>query len=186
MVNFSVGAVVNFSIDVCTLPVRFAMEAAGGLAYATWVWRQQESTGDTQKALERVKRLTVGARSPVELPWGGPTTHRSVNVLDFIDRLETTGYPGARADYDFLSESCHPSFLQLTAWNLVSAPASNFRNPLLDSRILSQLERTVAILERVVGFAISESEDLLGTLLPVVEEDASQHDELPDSGCDSG
>jgi len=160
-------------LSMIALPARFALEAGGGVAYANWVWVQLQKTGDEEKAHERVGRLTMGARSPVELPWGDPATLTSINVMDFIDRLPDIGYDDARTDYEFLCESAHPSFLQHTFWNMVSTPASDFRNPLLDERIMRDLDRLVSSLETVCETVGVASRSLLEALLPVVEADAS-------------
>lgn len=160
-------------LSMITLPVRFAMEASGGVAYAAWVWRQMENTGDITKAHERVGRLTMGSRSPMELPWGEPATLVSINVMDFIDKMCASGMPSARADYEFLCESCHPSFLQLTYWRLANIAVADSINPLLEKRMTAQFERTVALLENACAFARSQSDDLLDTILPIVEQESA-------------
>ncbi|MDY0280769.1 MAG: hypothetical protein RBR35_09440 [Salinivirgaceae bacterium] len=163
-------------LSMITLPVRFAMEASGGVAYAAWVWRQMEATGDITKGGERVARLTLGSRSPVELPWGGPATLLSINVMDFIDKMDASGMPGARADYEFLCESCHPSFLQLTYWNLASISVAESINPVLKKRMVAQFDRTISLLEDTVAFARSRSNGLLDTILPIVEQERAVHE----------
>ncbi len=160
-------------LSMITLPVRFAMEASGGVAYAAWVWRQMEATGDTTKAHEQVGRLTMGSRSPIELPWGATATLRSINVMDFIDKMGESGRLGARVDYEFLCESCHPSFLQLTYWNIASISAADTINPLLEKRMVAQFARTVSLLEDTFAFALSKSDELLDTILPIVEQESA-------------
>ena len=161
-------------MSLITLSVRFALEVAGGVAYARWVWRQLELTGDVAKAMERAGRLLWGARSSVELPWGGSATMTSINVMNFIDKMAASGYKEARLDYEFLCESCHPSFLQHVFWNMVSVPSSDFKNPLFEARMRAQLEQTVSSLEKACTFASTQAEDLLVEVLPSVDADRSR------------
>jgi hypothetical protein len=158
-------------MQMISLPVRYALEAAGGVAYARWVWDRLESTGDIDKAGERVARLLMGARSDVQLPWGDPSTLVSINVMDFVDKMTSAGYVEAKEDYAFLCESCHPSFIQLVFWNIAGAPDMEFSNPLFDARMATQLERTVSSLEKACKLAANQADRLLVDVLPFVESD---------------
>ncbi len=115
----------------------------------------------------------MGSRSPTELPWGAPATLLSINVMDFIDKMGESGRPGARADYEFLCESCHPSFLQLAYWIITNISAADSINPLLEKRMVAQFDRIVSLLEDTFVFVRSNSDELLDTILPIVEQESA-------------
>jgi hypothetical protein len=72
---------------------------------AYWYFRETiegaiEAT-DLAEAEGRIEQLAFGARNDSEMP-------AAINVLNFIDKLDKSA-KGARANYDILSEYCHPN-----------------------------------------------------------------------------
>jgi len=108
-----------------SLPVRLIYELWGAIHYALQTMLEMKKSGDTSNAFEKSDSLTLGARSEVELPWGGLTDVPYINVMDFIRSLKESN-PYAEDNYKFLCESCHPSFLRLTTWSQMGPRYNNW------------------------------------------------------------
>jgi len=107
-----------------SLHARFLYELWGATYYASNTFLRMEQTGDTEAALMVLQRLTTGTRYSIELPWGGLSNFKSLHVLDLIRELDNT-HPKASDVYNYLCESCHPSFIQLSYWGLIERNHEN-------------------------------------------------------------
>lgn len=155
-------------LAIVSLPVRFVHELWGATHYAHQTLLLV-SCGDTQRADERIRRLMLGARSEVELPWGGYASEKSVHVMDLVKSLVDV-LPDAVADYAFLCESCHPSFLRATAWSL-SGSIPMFDNVKFSEQVQSLTDRTLGALERGLEGLGVDARDALRLALPYIEDD---------------
>ncbi|MEW6192644.1 MAG: hypothetical protein AB1507_04735 [Bacillota bacterium] len=159
---------------VIALPARFLFELWGSSHYALKILLQMHESGDVNKAMDRSKRLLLGARSEVFLPWGPPVDIKSVHVMDFVRSLTDT-YPQAENTYDFLCESCHPSYLRLTSWSLMSPPVHNWTNERFREEAHTLIEHTLQAVEQALEGIYSDVTDILKASLPYIEADKSRN-----------
>jgi hypothetical protein len=164
----------NGMFATISLPARLIYELWGATHFARETLVQMQDSGDIDKALARTQRLTLGARSEVQLPWGGTTSERVIHVMDLVRSLVGL-YPQAEHDYDFLCESCHPSYLRLTTWTLSGPIVSNWANDKFREQVHSLIDRTLGVTERALNGIATEVTRTLELALPYVEADRSHH-----------
>jgi len=155
-------------LTTISLPVRLAFELWGATHFALKTARDFENTGNLDKAISVTQKLTLGARSDVDLPWGGKAEVKSINVKDFIRSLEDVE-PQTESIYDFLCESCHPSFLMLTTWLI-----HNWSNAVFRKRTHELLRRTLKAMEQAIVGIDSDVVNILEWALPHIEQDQIQ------------
>lgn len=155
-----------------SLPARLIYELWGATHFAWQTLVQMQDSGDTARAIARTQRLTLGARSEVQLPWGGTTRERAVHVMDLIRSLADL-HPQADHEYAFLCESCHPSYLRLTSWSLSGPIFSNWANEKFRQQAHSLIDRTLGVTERALEGIATEVTRTLELALPYVEADKS-------------
>lgn len=153
-----------------SLPARLIYELWGATHYATKVIIKMQKSGDVTTAMKMSRRLTLGARSDVDLPWGGQTDEKSVHVMEFIRSLSDTN-SRADQDYDFLCESCHPSYLRLTIWSLSGPVIGNWANEKFRTGAHGIFERTLSITELSLRGIADESKMTLEAALPFIQND---------------
>lgn len=84
--------------------VRHAFESCAAIWYLHDLIETHIQSGiDHQRLYDKLGRLFVGSKKIF------PEMPRSINVLDFIDKLDKK-IPGARRNYDRLSEISHPNW----------------------------------------------------------------------------
>jgi len=127
-------------------------------------------SGEVQAPLEKTKRLLLGVRSEVQLPWGGTSDETSIHVMDFVRSLVDT-YPHAEETYDFLCESCHPSHLRLTSWLMAGPPLQNWTNEKFRKHGHSLIERTLEAIEQALRGIACDTTKTLDLALPYIEAD---------------
>lgn len=91
-------------------------------------------------------RLVAGTRSPPLLGEGGEANLTSVHVMDFVRSIEASP-GGASDDYDFLSEACHPNYLQQTYVWMAGAAGDNWNSERFADYALGILTRLVDLTE---------------------------------------
>jgi hypothetical protein len=165
---------------VMSLPVRFIFELWGGGHYALQTLVQMHESGNASKALTRSQRLLLGARSEVSLPWGDPTAVKSVHVMDFVRALADI-YPQAEDTYNFLCESCHPSYLRLTTWSLTSPPIQNWANKKFREEAHNLIDRTLQAMEQSLEGIAFDVTEILKLSSPYIEADRSRDATSDDS-----
>ncbi len=143
-----------------SLPARLIYELWGATHFAKKTLLQMQHSGDVDKALACAQRLVLGARSEVQLPWGGITNVNSINVMDFVRSLADI-YPQPEDVYDFLCESCHPSYLRLTTWSMVGPPLQNWTNEKFRKQGHDLIDKTLYAVEQALeGIAFDAAETL--------------------------
>ena len=155
-----------------SLPARLIYELWGATHFAWQTLVQMQDSGDVPRALARTQRLTLGARSEVQLPWGGTTSEKAIHVMDLI-RLLVDVHPRADHDYTFLCESCHPSYLRLTSWSLSGPIVGNWANEKFRQQAHCLIDRTLGVTERALNGIATEVSRTLELALPYVEADKS-------------
>lgn len=155
-----------------SLPARLIYELWGATHFAWQTLVQMQDSGDVARALARTQRLTLGARSEVQLPWGGTTSEKAVHVMDLIRSLADLN-PQADDDYAFLCESCHPSYLRLTSWSLSGPILGNWANEKFRQQAHSLIDRTLGVAKRALEGIATEVTRTLELALPYVETDKS-------------
>lgn len=153
-----------------SLPVRLIYELWGATHFARQVLVEMQNSQGIDRALATTRRLTLGARSEVQLPWGGTTNERSIHVLDLVRSLADLN-PMAEHDYDFLCESCHPSYLRLTTWSLSGPIVHNWTNEKFREQAHSLIDRTLRATERALEGIALEVRKSLELALPYIEMD---------------
>jgi hypothetical protein len=88
-------------------------------------------------------RLFTGARYPVSLPWGEPSTEEPIHIKDMLRELEKT-HQTTSDDYNFLCEFAHPNCL----YNLYSVMASIYwhDNPIFEKDRINELEKQFTLM----------------------------------------
>ncbi|MFC2071213.1 hypothetical protein ACFLUU_00635 [Chloroflexota bacterium] len=153
-----------------SLPARLIYELWGAIHLAAKVIIDMRGSGDVDTAMKMSRRLVLGARSKVNLPWGGEADQKSIHVMEFIRSLADTN-PRAAQDYDFLCESCHPSYLRLTIWSLSGSVIGNWANEKFRTEAQGIFDRTLSITELSLRGIADESKSTLEAALPFIEND---------------
>jgi hypothetical protein len=150
----------NGLFTTISLEARFIYELWGGAHYAQRTLVRMHESGDADIALSRSRRLILGARSAVQLPWGGIASDKSIHVMDFVRSL-TDVHPQAEDTYGFLCESCHPSFLRLTNWSLAAPSVHNWTNEAFRQQAHNVIDQTLQAVEQALkGIALDTAETL--------------------------
>ena len=156
-----------------SLPTRLVYELWGAIHYAWQTIGQMNATGNVSRASEISNRLTMGARSEVQLPWGGITQEKSINVISFIDLLKDVE-PQAKKIYNFLCESCHPSFLRLTSWSLMGPHIGNWTNKKFCEHAHVLIADTLRYMEGALQGISLDTLKTLELALPYIEKDMKE------------
>lgn len=171
------GAAAAFSIlwrngllAATSLPARLVLELWGAAHYARQTLEQMEGSGEARRALKTSQRLVVGVRSEVQLPWGGFSEEKSIHVMEFVRSLADV-YPEAEGTYDFLCESCHPSFLRLTSWLLAGPVMHNWANERFAQSAHGMIDRTFRAVERALEGISVDAARTLQTALTYIDAD---------------
>jgi len=98
-------------LSAISLHARQIFECWGAIHYAYQLLLEMNVSEDYKKLERRCARLLCGARSEVQMPWGGTTKEKSIHIMDLIRSLKDV-YPEAEKNYDFLCESCHTNFFR--------------------------------------------------------------------------
>jgi hypothetical protein len=175
------GAAAAFSIlwrngllATISLPARLVLELWGAAHFARQTLEQMERSGDAHRALQTSQRLLVGVRSDVQLPWGGFSEQKSIHVMEFVRSLADV-YPEAEGTYDFLCESCHPSFLRLTSWSLAGPALQNWENETFRQSAHGLVDRTLRAVERALEGIGVDAAHTLETGLTYIDADRSDN-----------
>jgi hypothetical protein len=156
-----------------SLPVRQIYEIWGASHYSYKLLNEMGNLNDNNilKIQLNTARLLNGARSEVELPWGGLTNEKSIHVMDFIRELKDV-CPEAEKTYDFLCESCHPSFIRLTDWSLAGPRLSNWDNNVFNNRGHKLLQYTLSAIEIALNGLALDTKNALELAMPIIRADA--------------
>lgn len=153
-----------------SLPARLMYELWGAAHFARLTLEQMQDSGNVGEAAERSQRLSLGARSEVQLPWGGITSEKSIHVMGFVRSLADI-YPQAEDTYDFLCESCHPSYLRLTTWSIAGPFLHNWTNEKFREQGHHLIDRTLQAVERTLEGIALDTRKTLELALPYIDED---------------
>lgn len=153
-----------------SLPARLVFEEWGAAHYARLAL-QELASGTSPDLLQlKADSLLLGARAEVMLPWGDIATEKSVHVMDLVRSLKDVA-PDAEATYDFLCESCHPSFVQLTYWSLAGPDLDNWGSEKYRVHMHTLMDRTIDALEVSVRGICAECTAAEKLALPFIERD---------------
>lgn len=176
-VNFADQAIAAFltlwrngRFTTISLPARLMYELWGAAHYARHTIEEMHDSGEVQTPLEKTKRLMLGVRSEVQLPWGGFSDEKSIHVMDFVRSLVDI-YPQAEETYGFLCESCHPSHLRLTTWLMAGHPLQNWTNEKFREHAHSLIDRTLEAVEQALQGIAYDTTKTLELALPYIEAD---------------
>jgi len=160
----------NGLFTTISLPARLMYELWGATHFAGQTLAQMQDSSKIEQALRRTQRLTIGARSEVELPWGSITDERSIHVMDFVRSL-TDAYPQAEDTYAYLCESCHPSYLRLMTWLMAGPPLQNWTNKKFRESAHNLIDRTLQSVEQALEGIVLDTTKTLVLALPYIEKD---------------
>ena len=124
---------------------RFVIESWGAIHFARRTLDRLIQYNDVEREENRVNRLTFGSRSDVQLPWGGLSNETSFNVTTFIESLSDVNNQ-AEEFYNFLSEACHPNFIQSMYFQMAGPPLANWNNDNYKEHAHKLLNKTVTAL----------------------------------------
>lgn len=159
----------NGMFTTISLPARLIYELWGATHFARQTAAQMQDS-DEIETLARIQRLLMGARSEVQLPWGGTTNTTSIHVMDFVRSLADTD-PQAEETYDFLCESCHPSYLRLTTWSLAGPPLQSWTNEKFRGQGHNLIDRTLKAVEQALQGIAYDTTKTLELALSYIEAD---------------
>lgn len=154
-----------------SLPVRQIYELWGSSHYVGQLLSEIDSSKDIEKINRKLNRLLLGARSEVDLPWGGLSEEKSINVMDFIRSLTDT-FPEAEKTYDFLCESCHPSFLKLVYMAQAGPLRSNWENEPFNNNGHKLLNNTLMAIETAQKGLAQDTKTTLEAILKYIRKEA--------------
>lgn len=176
-VNFADQAIAAFltlwrtgRFTTISLPARLIYELWGATHFTRKTLAHMQISGEVEKALAKTKRLVIGVRSEVQLPWGGFSDEKSIHVMDFVRSL-TDIYPQAEETYGFLCESCHPSHLRLTTWLMAGPPLQNWTNEKFREHGHSLIDRTLEAVEQALQGIACDATKTLELAFPYIEAD---------------
>ena len=156
------------AVPCVSLTVRFLFELWGAAHFTRETLDCLNKPGSEEKALGATRRLVLGTRSPVPLPWGGSADEKSFNVMEFVRSLSSI-YPRAEESYAFLCESCHPSMLQHGYWLMTVPPKDNWSNENFKRTGHELIGKTISICEEAVHGIGLEVNSVLTNALAVIE-----------------
>ena len=140
--------------NTLSLPARQIFEMWGAVHYSYRLLNEIDDPNKIGMISIKTNRLMLGARSEVELPWGGLTEEKSINIMDFIRSLKDI-YPEAEETYGFLCESCHPSFIRQMDWSLAGPRISNWSNRNFNRKGHDLINCTILAVEAALdGYAL--------------------------------
>ena len=146
-------------ITSASLQLRLLLEYWGAVALASTLCdrvrdaNNLEDAATLEELVNPISRLIGGSRIPVKLPRGGETSVKSFNVMNFIQHLEKCE-PGAEQNYEFLCETCHPSYVQQSYLWMAGREGDNWTNDAFREHAHTLLERIVSAGESAaVGLA---------------------------------
>jgi len=176
--HFTIATLINLLenglLVTMSLPIRLTYEIWGASRYAhEEILLRMLNTKNVHKALERTDKLITGSRSEVNLPWGGKSDKQSIHVNDFIRALIDV-HPQANGDYDFLCESCHPSFLMTTYWSMMGGPIiHNWSNQNFHNHAHQLIDRSLQCMEYALNGISREVEEILKLAILHIDKDKS-------------
>lgn len=94
-------------------------------------------------------KLFAGARYPVKLPWGEPSSEKPVHIDEMVAELKQR-YPRTGDTYGFLCEYCHPNFLYNMEAYLASSQETLWDNPHFAENITITLEKQLSSLAQAL------------------------------------
>ncbi|MBU0630878.1 MAG: hypothetical protein KKC80_08215 [Candidatus Margulisbacteria bacterium] len=95
---------------------------------------------DNSKSIEKCNQLVLGSKLNIELPWGGKSKEKAINIMEMIDKFDDKE---TKETYNFLSESCHPNHLASVYWNL-----NNWNNKRFAGYLEDTINKTLEALEK--------------------------------------
>lgn len=105
---------------------------------------------DEVKFARIADKLFSGARYPVKLPWGDPSTEKPIHINEMLQELDRC-YPGAGNTYSFLCEYCHPNFLYNMEAYLAGSLEGVWENPKFVESIAVTLEKQLSTLAQALS-----------------------------------
>jgi hypothetical protein len=148
--------------------IRMTIELAGASAYADKKVLRKLEGGQAIIAQRRMNKLLVGSKGgdmAADLP--------PVNVLDLVRAADTTS-PGAAADYAFLCDAAHPSYMQNTLLLLAGSTYDNWSNETFTTRMHVTLDRTLRAGEAALAGIETVGLDMLRRCLPPILEEMKE------------
>ena len=134
---------------------RSIFELWAAACFVEKVVRDFGTSRDEAKFAKIANKLFAGARYPVQLPWGEPSTEKPVHIREMLAELEKH-QTGTVETYSFLCEYCHPNFLYNMEAYLASSLETSWENPLFAERITVVLQKQLLSLAQALhGIKVS-------------------------------
>jgi hypothetical protein len=146
--------------------VRFSLEYWAAIFFGLRIIRTYLRDADLEEAARETGRLTLSAKTPVKLPWGGETVNVAYSIMTFIDALARER-PQVMDHNTFLSEASHPNFLRNTYFITASKEYDNFSNEAFRTHAHELLDHTVTIVKEVVGGTLEHANETVRLASPL-------------------
>lgn len=162
-----------------SLCARLLLEFWGSSEYLQrQVLQKLDRTGDIGAAGQKLQKLLLGSKSSVRFPWGHMSEEKPINVMDFVREAETA-HPGTMANYEFLCDASHPSFVQHTYLFMAGASAvgknltmDSWSNSLFAPHAHGIFDRTLSAAESATQGIGASGIKILQSSLPIVLADS--------------
>lgn len=155
-------------------------ELWGATHYAYQLLLEMHISENPKKVDRRVVRLLHGARSEVQMPWGGLTKEQSIHVMDLIRSLKDV-YPETETTYGFLCESCHPNYFRLMEWFIGGPPFYNWDNKAFNRNGHNLIDQTLRTMEQALSGIVSDTNKSLEIAIPYIQADLNASSNVLDS-----
>lgn len=152
--------------------VRMLIELWGSVAYAEQEVLRKIDEGDSVVANGRMIKLVFGSKSGVRLVPGIPIEESPVNVMEFV-RAADSASPGIEADYEFLCDAAHPSYLMNTFLLFAGATHNNWSNETFAAEMHKTLDRTLTIAKTALDGLMKSAGVVFTACIPAIAQDAT-------------
>lgn len=141
------------------LPARLLFELWGAACYAEDLTIMLADQGRHSTAFDRSAELFLGSRYPVPQFSGDIVDIPSIHVMDMVRAIRRVR-PDATDTYSFLSEACHPNYLQQTYFWMAGPIGDNWGNDRFRSYAQGLFERLVDTVEATIKGLVEASRNV--------------------------
>lgn len=148
--------------------IRLLYETVGGFRHfqKKVLLRSQRSEQEAKQADEKLQNLMLATNAPILLPAGIEEKYKIVSVANFIEQAEAYS-PGFKAEYDFLCDISHPTFMHQYLYHL--RYDHSWSNPLFVEEVHKTLERIVQTAEDGVAYVAEAVAEIYNDCVPDIE-----------------
>ncbi len=130
--------------------IRSAIEHRAVAHFCLTCIEEYSKSKNISKLQEQISKLTMGAKTPIRLPWGDISSVEAYSVMKFIKLLGQQDQQVSQ-DYDLLSEGTHTNLMQNSYFVMASKKYDNFSNETFKQHAHELLDKHVSAIERTAN-----------------------------------